>query len=214
VSRIAESIDLKEIEKKTWRSTLEDGILDIYFGILVLSIGIGITLGDFLPEPFDSLLPIFLMIIGLIMFLLGKRFITQPRLGKVKFGFKQKSRKLKTMVVLSINTIVLLIFYIVRLINPALWSVFPVFIQGLITGLLFITVPLCFAAYFLQHPRLYFIAVLVGLSFFLSDLFSIFLVEPFDVLTAFGITSFVIIFIGLLSLIKFIRKYPKPKEEG
>ncbi|MFW9819579.1 MAG: hypothetical protein ACFFE5_08210 [Candidatus Thorarchaeota archaeon] len=211
--RIAESIDLKEIEKKTWRSTLEDGILDIYFGILVLSIGIGITLGDLLPEPFDSLLPIILMIIGLILFLLGKKFITQPRLGVVKFGSKQKSRKLKTVIVLCINAIILLIFYIMRLINPAIWSVFPIYVQGLITGLLFITVPLCFAAYFLQYPRLYFIAILVGLSFSLSDLFSIFIPEPFDALIAFGIISCVIIFIGMISLIKFIRKYPSSKEE-
>lgn len=213
MEKITEKIDLKEIEKKTWRSTLEDGLLDIYFGVLVLSIGIGITLVDLLPEPFDSLLPIILMIIGLIFFLFGKKFITQPRLGVVKFGFKQKSRKLKTVMVLSINSIILLIFYIIRLINPALWSIFPVYIQGLITGLLFITVPLCFAAYFLQYPRLYFIAILVGLSFFLSDLFSIFIPEPFDALFAFSITSFVIIFIGMISLVKFIRKYPLQKEE-
>ncbi|MFX0005882.1 MAG: hypothetical protein ACFFA7_10960 [Promethearchaeota archaeon] len=214
MKKIAKNFDLKEIEKKTWRSTLEDGLLDIYFGILVLSIGIGITLVDYLPEPFDSLLPIMLMIIGLILFLLGKKFITQPRLGKVKFGFKQKSRKLKTVIVLSINAIILLIVYIMRLINPALWSIFPVYIQGLITGLLFITVPLCFAAYFLQHPRLYFISILVGISFFLSDLFSIFIPEPFDALIAFGIISSVIIFIGMTFLIKFIRKYPRSKEES
>jgi hypothetical protein len=213
VKKITEKIDLNEIEKKTWRSTLEDGLLDIYFGILILSIGIGITLGDLLPEPFDNLLPIILMIIGLIAFLIGKKYITQPRLGIVKFGLKQKSRKFKTVIVLSINGIILLIVYILRLINPALWLVFPVYIQGLITGLLFITVPLCFAAYFLQHPRLYFIAILVGLSFFLSDLFSIFILEPFDALLAFGITSSVIIFIGMISLIKFIQKYPLNREE-
>jgi hypothetical protein len=155
-----------------------------------------------------------LMIIGFILFLLGKKFITQPHLGKVKFGIKQKSRKLKIVIVLSINTIILLIVYIIQLINPALWLIFPVYIQGLITGLLFITVPLCFAAYFLQYPRLYFIAILVGLSFFLSDLFSIYIPEPFDALIAFGIISFIIIFIGMISLIKFIRKYPKPKEES
>ncbi|MFX0076286.1 MAG: hypothetical protein ACFE96_12650, partial [Candidatus Hermodarchaeota archaeon] len=74
--------------------------------------------------------------------------------------------------------------------------------------------PLCFAAYFLQHPRLYFIAILVGLSFFLSDLLSILIPEPFDTLIAFGITSSVIIFIGIISLIKFIQKYPRPKEGG
>ena len=212
--RIAESIDLKEIEKKTWRSTLEDGILDIYFGILVFSIGIGITLGDFLPEPFDSLLPIILMIIGLILFLLGKKYITQPRVGVVKFGFKQKSRKFKTVSVLSINAIILLIAYLMRLINPAVWSGFPVYIQGLIIGLLFVTVPLCFAAYFLQHPRLYFIAILVGISFFLSDLFSILIPEPFDALIAYSTISCVIIFIGMISLVKFIRKYPKLIEES
>ncbi|MFX0039247.1 MAG: hypothetical protein ACFFAB_07935, partial [Candidatus Heimdallarchaeota archaeon] len=154
MKKITHNIDLKEIEKKTWRSTLEDGLLDIYFGILVLSIGIGITLGDLLPEPFDSLLPIILMIIGLILFLLGKKFITQPRLGVVKFGFRQKSRKRKTVIVLSINSIILLILFIIRLINPELGLILPGYIEGLIIGLLFITVPLCFAAYFLQYERL------------------------------------------------------------
>jgi len=212
VKKITNNIDLKEIEKKTWRSTLEDGLLDIYFGMLVLSIGLGITLGDLLPEPFDSLLPIILMIIGLIFFLLGKKFITQPRLGIVKFGFRQKTRKLKTAIVLSINSIILLILFIIRLVNPDLRLIFPIYIEGLIIGLLFITVPLCFAAYFLQYTRLYFIAILVGLSFFLSDLLSIVIQEPFDALVAFSITSSIIIILGILSLVKFIRKYQIPKE--
>ncbi|MFX1418229.1 MAG: hypothetical protein ACFE9N_04825 [Promethearchaeota archaeon] len=212
MKKIANNIDLKEIEKKTWRSTLEDGLLDIYFGILVLSIGLGMTLGDLLPEPFGSLLPIILMIIGLILFLIGKKFITQPRLGTVKFGFRQKTRKLKTVIVLSINSIILLILFIIRLVNPDLRLIFPVYIEGLIIGLLFITVPLCFAAYFLQYTRLYFIAILVGLSFFLSDLLSIVIQEPFDALVAFSITSSIIIIQGILSLVKFIRKYQIPKE--
>ncbi|UCD00820.1 MAG: hypothetical protein JSV23_08015 [Promethearchaeota archaeon] len=213
MEKITNSIDLKEIEKKTWRSTLEDGLLDMYFGMLVLSIGLGITLGDLLPEPFDSLLPIILMIIGLILFLLGKKFITQPRLGIVKFGFRQKTRKLKTVLVLSINSIILLILFIIRLVNPDLRLIFPVYIEGLIIGLLFITFPLCFAAYFLQYTRLYFIALLVGLSFFLSDLLSIILPEPFDALMAFGIVSVIIIIEGFIFLIKFLRKYPLSKEE-
>ena len=55
--------------------------------------------------------------------------------------------------------------------------------------------------------------LLVGLSFFLSDLFSIFIPEPFDALTAFGFVSGSIIFIGIVSLTKFIQKYPLKKEE-
>ncbi len=154
------------------------------------------------------------MIIGLILFLLGKKFITQPRLGVVKFALKAKSRKLKTVLVLSINSIILLILFIVRIANPDFRLLLPNYIEGLIIGLLFITVPLCFAAYFLQYERLYYIAVLVGLSFFLSDLLSIILPEPFDALAAFSITSSVIMFLGIISLVKFFRKYPLSKEEN
>jgi hypothetical protein len=213
VKKITENINLKEIEKKTWRSTLEDGLLDIYFGLLVLSIGMGITLDDILPEPFNAIITIIFMIIGLIFFLLGKKYITQHRLGVVKLGLKTKSRKLKTILVLIINSIILLIIYVIRVVNPDLRLIFPGYLDGLITGLLFITIPLCFAAYFLQYPRLYFIALLVGISFFLSDLLSILIPQPFDALLAFVITSSAVILMGIVSLIKFIQKYPIPKEE-
>ncbi|MBA7661574.1 hypothetical protein ES703_69594 [subsurface metagenome] len=213
MKKITENIDLKEIEKKTWRSTLEDGILEIYFGILVLGLGMGMTLNDILPNPLDKIISFIFFGIGTIFFLTTKKYITQPRLGIVKFGFKQKARKLKTIIVLSINLIILLILYLIRFINPELSLEFPGYLDGLIIGLLFITLPSCFAAYFLQYPRFYFTALLVGLSFFLSDLFSILIPEPFDVLTAFSIISSTIILIGIISLIKFIRKYPLKKEE-
>jgi len=172
------------------------------------------TLGGILPEPIDGMISIIFMVIGLILFLFGKRFITQPRLGIVKLGIGQKTRKIKTVIVLSINLIILLVLYILRFVNPELRLRFPGYLDGLITGLLFITVPLCFAAYFLQYPRLFFIAILVGLSFFLSDIFSIFIQEPFDVITSFGIVSSIIILLGTVSLIKFIRKYPLTKGEN
>ncbi|MHA2087589.1 MAG: hypothetical protein ACW972_04905 [Promethearchaeota archaeon] len=208
-----QNIDLRKIEKKTWRSTLEDGVMDIYLGIMILGMGLGVTLSNILPEPLDSMIGIIFIVIGLIFFLLAKKFITQRRLGYVKFGRQRKDLKIKTVIILIINLIALLIIYIIRLTNPEIKSVFPVYLDGLFIGLLFITIPLCFAAYFLQFNRLYFIAVLVGLSFFLSDVFSIFLPEPFDALIAFNIVSGTIICEGIVFLIRFIRKYPIPKEE-
>jgi len=180
---------------------------------LVLGIGIGITLSDILPKPLDIMIGIIFIGIGLIFFLIAKKYITQRHLGYVKFGRQRKDLKIKTVILLVINFIALLIIYIIRLTNPAFRLTFPGYLDGLFIGLLFITSPLCFAAYFLQYTRLYFIAVLVGLSFFLSDLFSIFIQEPFDALIAFGIVSSTIIIEGFIFLIKFIRKYPLPKEE-
>jgi hypothetical protein len=180
---------------------------------LVLGIGMGITLSDILPKPLDSMIGIIFIIIGLIFFLITKKYITQRRLGYVKFGRQRKDLKIKTVIIFSINFIALLIIFIIRLTNPDFRLAIPVYLDGLFIGLLFITFPLCFAAYFLQYTRLYFIALLVGLSFFLSDVFSIFLPEPFDALMAFGIVSSTIIIEGFIFLIKFLRKYPLPKEE-
>jgi hypothetical protein len=175
--------------------------------------GMGITLSEFLPKPLDSTIGIIFIGIGLIFFLLAKKYITQRRLGYVKFGRQRKDLKIKTVIILFINLIALLIIYILRLTIPEFRLTISGYLDGLFIGLLFIALPLCFVAYFLQYNRLYFIAVLIGLSFFLSDVFSIFIPEPFDALTAFGVVSIAIICEGAVFLVKFIRKYPLPKEE-
>jgi hypothetical protein len=173
----------------------------------------GMSLSHVLPDPFDMFVPLIFIGIGLTFFLSSKKFITKPRLGVVKFGFKRKGRKLKTLIILSINLILLLVLYIIRFTNPELRLEFPGYLDGLILGLLFITAPVCFAAYFIQYPRFYLYGILVGISFFLSDIFSIFILEPFDTLIVFSLISGVIIIIGIVLLIKFLQKYPLPKEE-
>jgi len=173
----------------------------------------GMSISPLLPNHIDMLVPFFFIGIGLAFFLSAKKFITKPRLGFVKFGYKRKGRKLKTLIVLSANLLILLILFLIRFTNPELNLEFPGYLDGLILGLLFIAAPVCFAGYFIQYPRFYIFGLLVGLSFFLSDLFSIFLPEPFDVLIVFSLVSGTIIIMGIISLIKFLRKYPLSKEE-
>ncbi|MFX1570598.1 MAG: hypothetical protein ACFFCV_19845 [Promethearchaeota archaeon] len=171
------------------------------------------SLSPLLPNPLDFIVTFIFIGIGLFFFLTAKKFITKPRLGVVKFGFKRKGRKLKTLIVLSINLVILLVLYIIRFTNPELSLEFPGYLDGLILGLLFITAPVCFAAYFIQYPRFYLYGILVGISFFLSDLFSIFIPEPFDTLIVFSLISGIIIIMGIIYLIKFLQKYPLTKEE-
>jgi hypothetical protein len=166
-----------------------------------------------LPNPFDFFITFIFIGIGLTFFLTTKKFITKPRLGVVKFGFKRKGRKLKTLIVLSINLVVLLVLYIIRFAYPELILKFPGYLDGLILGLLFITAPISFAAYFIQYPRFYLYGILVGISFFLSDIFSIFISEPFDTLIVFSLLSGIMIITGIMYLFKFLQKYPISKEE-
>ncbi|MFW9895382.1 MAG: hypothetical protein ACFFD7_06230 [Candidatus Thorarchaeota archaeon] len=210
---MAEDIDLKELEKKAWKSTFEDGIFEIYFGILHLSLSIGIILDRVLPEALSSIIAISIIGLGLIFFLLAKKFISEPRIGKVKFGFSRVKRKIKTIGVLTANFLILLILYLIGVLYPEFRIVLPGYLYGLIVGLLFFSVPLCFVAYFLQFNRLYIIAILIGMSFFLDEIFALLLIpQPFDSLLAFGSISIIILSIGLSVFIRFLKKYPLPKE--
>ncbi len=209
---MAEKIDLEELEKKAWKTTFEDGIFDIYFGILYLGLTVGMIADVIFPEPFSSLIGYMMIFGGLIFFLIGKKYISEPRIGKVKFGSKRIARKAKTIGVLTINFIILLIIFLIGSTNPELKVLIPEYFYGLIIGLLFFALPLCFVAYFLQFNRLYVIAFLVGLSFFLEEIFALFMEEPFDALFSFGIISAIILCMGLVVFIRFLKKYTLPKE--
>ena len=206
---MSETIDLKELEKKVWKSTLEDGIFEIYFGILHLSLALGIVLDKILPESLSAIITLSFIGLGFIFFLIAKKYISQPRIGKVKFARPRIMRYVKTIALLTVNFIVILIIYLIR------FSLrIPMYLYGLIVGLLFFTLPLSFVAYLLQFNRLYVIAILTGLSFFLDEIFALLTIpEPFDSLLAFGIISIIIISIGIVVFIQFLHKYPLPKEE-
>ncbi|MHA2398561.1 MAG: hypothetical protein ACXADU_06695 [Promethearchaeota archaeon] len=212
---MSDNIDLDALEKKTWRTTLVDGIFEIYLSILHLSLTLGIVLDEVVPAPYNSIISYSVILVGLIFFLIAKKYISQPRLGKVKFGRARIVRKLKTVIILTINFLIVLTIYLIGALNPQFRLILPPYLYGLIIGLLFVTLPLSFVAYFLQFTRLYIIALLFGLGFFLDELFALLLIpEPFDSLLAFGMISVAILCIGLVVFVRFLRKYPLPKEEN
>ncbi|MHA1916288.1 MAG: hypothetical protein ACW986_19300 [Promethearchaeota archaeon] len=210
---MSDNIDLEALEKKTWRTTLVDGIFEIYLSILHLSLTIGIVLGELIPALYSSIISYSIIFIGLIFFIIGKKYISQPRLGKVKFGRARMARKLKTVIILTVNFFIVLIIYLIGALNPQFRLILPPYLYGLIIGLLFVTLPLSFVAYVLQFTRLYIIALLFGLGFFFDELLALLLIpEPFDSLLAFGMISIAILSIGIVVFIRFLRKYPLPKE--
>ena len=150
-----------------------------------------------------------MIVLGLAFFILSKKYLIKPRIGTVKFGRKRKVRKLKTVIILSVNVVVLLILYIFILSNPEGSFTLPYLLEGF----LFLTLPLCFVAYFIQFNRLYFYAVVFGCTFFLGDISSVIIPIPFNFLFSYFLLGGILIIIGLTYLIRFLRKYPLPLEE-
>ena len=208
---MTEQIDLKALEKKAWRSFFDDGLWDIYLGMLLGLMGISSLLsGTTLSEDQATLVHVGLMLLVMIAFWLGKRFIVVPRIGRVKFQAK-KSRKIS--VVLFISVIVgLIVWWIAADMidtspeqRAALNNLFPL-IYALNALIVFGSI-----GYFTSFERLYYIGILfalpVPLDYWLYKNYNI----DLDYI-AFIVPAAIIVGIGIWYFVRFLKNYPPVAE--
>jgi len=213
---MSQELDLKALERKAFRSTYQDGLWDINLGLIV----IGMAIFVFRPEEGYSALNILgLMaacLVANLIFWAGKKFITVPRLGQVRFGEirKQKARTLAIIMavfVLVQGGIVLLTALSWR--NPELGAkILSVLNAGdmerlavATVGSLFVGPSFILIAYFNDFLRGYYIAILMALAVFLMILFN----QPIYPLVIGGL----IVAPGLVLLVQFLRQHPLPSQE-
>lgn len=211
-------LDLKEMERKAFRSTYQDGLWDIYVGGVL----VGITVLTGIPESADFPVARFLAaftVIGLsyLIFWAGKKYITLPRLGQVKFGAERRKRKRTLAAVL---TVIVAIQAGVVLLSVALWanpelaarapfltasqSASDLLVASL--GALFVGPSMAVVAYFNDHPRGYYIAVILSVAVFLM----IWTGNPAYMLAA----AALVILPGLVLFVRFLRQHPRPPAEA
>ena len=148
---MTQAIDLKELEKKVWTSTFEDGITDIGIGLVLLVSTICQMFND---ERF-YLYPLF--IVPALFIIIAKKYITVPRMGLVKFSRERNKKRYTLFLVMTISIVFLLL-----LTTKGLLQQLPM--TSLIVGAIVFIIP-CSIAYFLNWDRMYIYAVLFTLSF-------------------------------------------------
>ena len=206
---MSQNINLKELERKAWRSFYQDGLWDIFLGLLLLAMAISALLSDIgASEPVQLGIMIALEALAILVLFVGKRRITVPRIGRVRFGPKRKRRLSKVRVVLAISVLV----------GAALFVAGPVLTGKLSRSMTFefilpagwvvnCLVVFSLMAYFLDFSRLYLIGVLYALAVPLDimqrELSSIDLT-----FVAFGFPAAVILLMGAVVFTRFLRKYP------
>ncbi len=212
-----DTLDLKDLEKRAFRSMHQDGLWDIYIGGIVLSMA-ALTYAT-AGEKFSLLgFCIFLFGVGMSFFIYraGKKFITTPRLGQVIFG-PQRQRRKRTLA-MALSGIVFMQVAILAgtiflwqnphwaanqgfaLTNPDLERLVVATIGAMIVGL---STPLI--AYFNDFARGYYIAFILTLGVFSLIWFS----EPIYLITA----GLLIIVPGVVIFVRFLRKHPLPPAE-
>ena len=208
---MSNEVDLKELERRAFRSTFQDGIWDIFIGLAVLQFVFILFLNDLGLGDFWSsfaVLPVY--IIALFLLRIGKKYITTPRVGIVKYGQARK-KKLKKIIVIC--NIVLLIGLFAGLLSYVLFDkisskwIFPMFFS--------ITILLGFSlgAYFLDFTRLYVYGFLVSISIPVGELLYKYAgASHHGFPIVFGISGGSILIIGIAHFINFLKKYPKYNE--
>ena len=139
-------IDLKEMERKAFRSFYQDGIWDLFFGLMMFAM-YAFTLFDSIENKALRILGMLFIEIFAVFFLIyGKKMITAPRLGQVVFGKKRK----RNMVYIFLTNLASVIFLVAWF---ACRSAHPSFFDESIM------------AYFLDFNRLYVYALIYGATF-------------------------------------------------
>jgi hypothetical protein len=215
------SINLKELERRVYRRTYEDGLLEIYLGGILVSFSI-FAFNVFPGDTFEPIIALGLflavMAISVMVYWLGKKYITLPRIGMINFGQQRQQRKRELVmalaVIVGIQVVAILLQFTLlaypelRLrISPFLGEHFGNSLVIAIVAALFVAPGFLLMAYYMEIPRGYFHAVITSLAIFFMIIFN-----QAWWMTAGGL---LIMIEGIIHLIQFVRKYPLPfKDEA
>jgi hypothetical protein len=197
-------ISLKEIEKKTYRTYHRDGLADIFLGACLLSWGLIVR------TPGISGLS---AIVPMTLFFLWKpirNWVTVPRMGLVlpsEREIKQEVNRIRMMIYVFTATAILgLIAFLAFTGDQTWWKELLKKSSLLLFGVVISTV-VFIVAYLWSIKRLYAYAVLIIVTFVINYPTGNFRFIEFI------ISGSVILITGVVILITFLNKYPRPITE-
>lgn len=213
---MSQDLDLKTIERKAFRSVHQDGLWDIYLGglLLVLSLFFAIPESGAGELTYMGLALLGVLVVFAI-FQLGKKYITVPRMGQVKFGPARQKRKITLAWIMGFFVLVTLAIFLYTLyvwnvkdarglglnLDISLERVVVASIAALIVGVSTFVI-----SYFKEFVRGYYIAVLMAGGFFFTLVL--------DTTTPMIAAGAIILLPGLVLFAKFLREHPLPPREA
>ena len=208
-------LDLREIERRAFRSTYQDGLWDMCWGAIVMAMAISMHRPEDGYGPANIILATVVPVVAGGLFWLGKKLITLPRMGQVRFGPARKRRGRTLAIILGL--VVLVQAGIVGLtalgwLNPQVGAKINGFLADhslerlavAALGSLFVGPSMILIAYFIDFPRGYYIAVMMSLAVFLMILLN----RPVYAVVIGGL----IFLPGLVLFVRFLKRYPLPQE--
>jgi hypothetical protein len=196
-------LDMKEIERQAYMSYSEDGLVDVAIGFVIMAWGLLLVME---PTGLIALLgPL-----GMGIWYIGKRFITVPRIGMINPSPKMERRlRNLTIFLLVLGLLAFVGILISRIFGSAFTADHSLGILGLV-----LAAGVAVLAYLLNASRLYVYAVILFVAFAGGEILAG-TVTTFDAFASSVIIGGGLILIsGIVVLLRFMRKYPRPELEA
>jgi hypothetical protein len=164
-------------------------------------------------SPVNIIVMVLLLSVAYGLFWAGKKYITLPRMGQVRFGPVRQQRKKTMAIILGIIVLIQVLFVgltaIGRYYPQVGGSLFggndaELIVVAAISSL-FVGVPMLLIAYMNDFPRGYYIVVMMSLAVFLMILTN----QPLYP----AVLGILIIIPGVVLMINFLKKYPLHQQE-
>ncbi|TES89049.1 MAG: hypothetical protein E3J88_06580 [Anaerolineales bacterium] len=210
---MSDKISLKEAERKAFRSTFQDGLNDILWGLTILSLIASAILRESVQVPLNYLPVLAVMVVGIPALYIAKRRFTAPRMGLVKFN-PRRNRKIKNvrwvMIVLFVITWAVFLLPYIKLGDPVTVEG-PYWLVDATFGVLIIAL-FSFLAFSYEQPRMHLYGLMLGISL----PFDVVLEEKtgWDFQLGMLIAGCVMLVFGIVYLARFLRQYPLPVQEA
>ena len=204
--------DLQRLERTTFKKTYDDGMLDIFMGVMIGTMPAVARLTDLAGGPVGRL-GVYLAIYGVLVaaFVVARRWVTTPRIGSFRPAPARRRKVRSARVVLSLSVVfglALVVLFATGAAGTSLSTWVPLIF------LLNATVVFGAMAYFLDVPRFW----AYGPAFGLPIVADASLQNAWDIslpaAVIFGVPGAVVTLVGVGILTRFVRRYPVPVTGG
>ena len=201
---MTKDINLKEIERKAYRDSLQDGLMELVMGVCLAAMS-----SRALSPAFIGMFVLAPLLFRRVLMAMRRRF-TYPRIGYVKLVDEKPKEVLGgiatvMLIVIAAMAVAFVIFGDVR--SFALWlKWFPAFVGVLLAGMFS---SIAAKSGLIRHYAFALASVISGL------VFSILRFEPLvtGLFIYFLVMGVLLILCGLVIFIRFLRRHPLPAEE-
>ena len=190
-------LDLNDLERKAFRSFYQDGIWDIFLGMMMLAMWVPTLFDNMDNKGLRTISMIIIELMAVFFLIYGKKSITAPRLGNVNFGEKRKKRLIYIFGVNLFSLAALLIMAVMRNLFPEIFTAEGSEVIAAAGTGMWITLITSIMAYFLDFNRLYIYAIIYGTTFALVLLL--------DKPILFLVAALVILLPGLVIFTRFLN---------